>query len=45
MEKDHSKDNITTKYIEYKDKNTGTSCNSIRIWKTVSLKPSFGLSV
>ena len=49
------KDNIATKYIEYKHKNTGTSSSkSIRIaklkcfnssTKLVSLKPSFGLSV
>ena len=52
------KDNIVTKCIECKNKNTGTSsCKSIHIsellcfnsstksWKTVSLKPSFGLSV
>ena len=51
------KDNITTKHIKYKHKNTGTSGKPIHIsglqcfnssrkcWKTVSSKPSFGLSV
>ena len=51
------KGNITTKYIKYSHKNTGTrgksipisglQCfnSSIKCWKPVSLKPSFDLSV
>ena len=56
VKKDHW-GNITTRYTEYKHKNTGTTCTSVHIsrlqcfnpstkfWKTVSLRPSFGLSV
>ena len=50
------KGNTTIRYTEYKHKNTGASCTSVRTsclqcfnsfprcWKTVSLKPSFELS-
>ena len=57
MKRDHSK-RLTTKYIECKHKNTGTSSfqsfayvnyivliHALTVEKTVTLKPSFGLSV